>query len=133
MKYKILENFKIKVSGKTQEFVAGMVIELELEKAKHLVERGKINAVYEPVIDNSAVKIFSRKLNKELWLAKDEKTQHKLIDNGIEEPVFTHVDIQNMGDQLSDEALQRVYDFKNVFRCLRIDRVKGYGNNTVNH
>ena len=74
-------------------------------------------------IDNSAVKIYSEKIHQELWLVKDVYMQQRLIEDGVDLPVFTFAEIGKMDEALSDNALQQIYNMKKIFEGSSIGEV----------
>ena len=99
---------------------------MALQKFFNSVYQNKENngdQLKENTVDNSAVKIYSEKTHQELWLVKDADMQQKLIDDGVDFPVFTFSEIEKMDEDLSNNTLQHIYNMKKVFEGTSVEKV----------
>lgn len=133
-KYKVLKDFTVKAAKGEQGFLKGQLIELTPEKAEILINNGKVKPLNDENIipDSIAIKMFSKKPGKELWLVKDKKMENQLIAEGVEIPIFNEADIKAIPNDLRNETLQAIYDVKKVFQGSKITSVERIGNKNEN-
>ncbi len=68
-------------------------------------------------------KIYSKTLDDFLWVTATNTEMKKMLDEGIEEPIYTHEDITKL-EGISKEELRVIHKFKRVFPGSTVEDIK---------
>jgi len=115
MRYKILDNFKVKTSKGELELQADQVITLPKDKAISLLNEGKITP-----IDKEPYKIYSEILQAYLWIVETDQDMHS---EGVSEAIYTHDEIRKLKG-ISKDSLKEIHKVKEVFENSKVAEVK---------
>jgi len=117
VRYKILDNFKVKTSKGELELQAGQVITLPKDKAISLLNEGKIT-----LIDKEPYKVYSEILQAYLWVVETDQDMHSLRSNGVTEAIYTHDEIRELKN-MGKDSLKEIHKVKEVFENSKIIEV----------
>ncbi len=90
------------------------VEELKVNKNEAIKELKQVRKTY---------KIYSKTLNDFLWVTATNTEMKKMLDEGIEEPIYTYYDVVKL-DGISKEGLKAIHKFKRIFPGSRIENIK---------
>ena len=111
MKYHVLETIKLKASKGEIELHPEQVTALHNDVAIRLINEGRIAPV-----GKVAYKIHSKILEDDIWVVPTEKELQELVDEGIEETIYTLEEVSRMIDEgVTKEELKSIHKVKNTF------------------
>jgi hypothetical protein len=114
MRYKVLENFKIKRSKGEMELQSGQLVTLPHDKAIELISEGKIAPV-----EKVAYKLYSEILQSYFWFVEDDEDMNRLRGQGIKEAIYTKQEIEKIKVAEKD-TLKAIHPVKEVFEKSKI-------------
>mgnify|MGYP001117279343 CR=1 FL=1 len=124
MRYRVLENFKVRTTGREVELQQGQIIQLDKDKAIPLIEAGKITP-----IERVAYKIYSELLGCYLWVVGDDEGADLLRSQGVTETIYTTDEVRKLKG-LSKETLKKIHEVKTEIENSTIIDVRPNGNNS---
>jgi hypothetical protein len=68
-------------------------------------------------------KIYSKILDDFLWVTATNTEMKKMLDEGIEEPIYTYDDVVNL-EGISKEGLKAIHKIKRVFPGSTVEDIK---------
>ncbi len=68
-------------------------------------------------------KIYSKILDAYLWVVATDVEMRKMLDEGIEEPIYTYEDVTKL-EGVSKEELQVIHKFKRIFPGSKVEDIK---------
>jgi hypothetical protein len=68
-------------------------------------------------------KVYSKILDAYLWVVATDVEMRKMLDEGIEEPIYTYDDVVKL-DGISKEELRVIHKFKRIFPGSTVEDIK---------
>lgn len=111
MKYRVLENIKLKTSKSEIELRPEQVTALPDKVATLLLGEGRIAPV-----GKTSYRIYSKTLEDYLWVVTTDKARNELIAEGVKDAIYTQEEVSNLIDEgISEEGLKAVHKVKSTF------------------
>ena len=119
MKYHVLETIKLKASKGEIELHPEQVTALHNDVAIRLINEGRIAPV-----GKVAYKIHSKILEDDIWVVPTEKELQELVDEGIEETIYTLEEVSRMIDEgVTKEGLNGIHKVKKALPASSIEDI----------
>ena len=125
MKFRISENINLKTSKGKIELKPGQIATLPHDVAVKLLNANKITP-----IGKAIYKIYSKILDSCLWVVATDAEMRKMLDEGIEEPIYTHEDITKLGG-VSRKGLIKIHNIKKIFPGATVEDIKHKNEKTI--
>jgi hypothetical protein len=118
VKFRIAETINLKTSKGKLELKPGQVVALPHDVAVKLLNGNKITP-----IGKAIYKVYSKILDAYLWVVATNAEMKKMLDEGIEKPIYTYDDITKL-EGVSKEGLKAIHKIKRVFPGSTVEDIK---------